>query len=48
MINYPRLIDNAMAALDRCKTSNSEWGINYWTGVVNALLKEAKANKQLN
>jgi hypothetical protein len=48
MVNYNRLIDNAMAALDRCKASGSEWGINYWTGVVNALLKEAKANKQLN
>lgn len=48
MVNYNRLINNALLALERCKESGSEWGINYWTGVVNALLREAKANKQLN
>jgi hypothetical protein len=48
MVNYNRLIDNALLALERCKSSGSEWGINYWTGVVNALLKQAKANAKLH
>ena len=33
-------IDNAYNALECCHYSKSEWGINYWTTVVNALVRK--------
>ena len=33
-------IDNAYNALEWCHYSKSEWGINYWTTVVNALVRK--------
>ena len=38
-------IDNAMNALEWCHYSNSEWGINYWTTVVNALVRKLNRNE---
>ena len=33
-------IDNAMNALAWCHYSKSEWGVTYWTTVVNALVRK--------
>jgi hypothetical protein len=33
-------IDNALNALEWCHYSKSEWGITYWTTVVNALVRK--------
>ena len=33
-------IDNANNALGWCYYSKSEWGITYWTTVVNALVRQ--------
>jgi hypothetical protein len=38
-------IDNAMNALEWCHYSKSEWGINYWTTVVNALVRKLNRNE---
>ena len=38
-------IDNAMSALEWCHYSKSEWGINYWTTVVNALVRKLNRNE---
>ncbi len=38
-------IDNAMNALEWCYYSKSEWGINYWTTVVNALVRKLNRNE---
>ena len=38
--NTIRLIDNAYIALSICEQSKSKWGINYWTSVVNNLLRK--------
>ena len=35
-----RLIENAELALACCKATESEWGIKYWSGVLNALLRK--------
>ena len=35
-----RRIDSAHRALERCKESGSEWGITYWTIVINALVRK--------
>ena len=33
-------IDNAYNALQWCHYTKSEWGITYWTTVVNALVRK--------
>lgn len=38
--NTIRLIDNAYRSLSACEQSQSKWGINYWTLVVNYLLRK--------
>ena len=38
-------IDNAMNALEWCHYSKCEWGINYWTTVVNALVRKLNRNE---
>lgn len=38
--NTLRLIDNAYRALSVCEQSKSKWGIDYWTSVVNYLLRK--------
>tara|TARA_R100001510_G_C7569246_1_gene146297 strand:- start:392 stop:532 length:141 start_codon:yes stop_codon:yes gene_type:complete len=43
-VDYERLIDNANTAYQRCVESGSEWGQNYWKGVISALLKKAKTH----
>jgi len=35
-----RLIDNALIAYERCKQSGSEWGMQYWTTVLRALMRK--------
>jgi len=35
-----KLIDNALTAYDRCKQSDSEWGMQYWTIVLRALMRK--------
>ena len=40
-----RRIDNAYFAMDVCKTSGSEWGVNYWTTVINALVRQLNRNE---
>lgn len=40
-VDYDRLINNAYTALSRCEESGSEWGINYWKGVISALVRKA-------
>jgi hypothetical protein len=37
-----RKIENATFALHNCTNSGSEWGIKYWTQVVNALHRKGK------
>ena len=43
-MNYVELmekrIDSAYTALNHCEQSGSEWGINYWTNVVGALMRQ--------
>ena len=43
-MNYVELmekrIDSAYTALNRCEQSGSEWGVNYWTKVVGALMRQ--------
>ena len=36
------LIDNAVIAHDRCKASGSTWGVNYWSIVIQTLLRKYK------
>ena len=38
-------IDNAMNALEWCHYSKSEWGVTYWTTVVNALVRKLNRNE---
>ena len=38
-------IDKAMNALEWCHYSKSEWGITYWTTVVNALVRKLNRNE---
>jgi hypothetical protein len=33
-----RLIENAELALQRCHLSGSQWGVQYWSTVLNTLL----------
>jgi predicted DNA binding CopG/RHH family protein len=46
MEKYDKLIENASAALERCKETGSEWGINYWTKVINVLHRQSRQNSQ--
>lgn len=35
-------IDNAMTALEFCRDSKSEWGIQYWSNVLGVLLRKMR------
>jgi|TARA_R110000803_G_scaffold137761_3_gene204675 hypothetical protein len=35
-----RLIYNANMMIEECQLSGSEWGVQYWTGVLNYILKK--------
>ncbi len=38
-------IDNAYNALEWCYYSKSEWGVNYWKMVINALVRKLNRNE---
>jgi hypothetical protein len=35
-----RLIHNANMMIEECKLSGSKWGVQYWTSVLNYILKK--------
>jgi len=37
-----RLIANAEIAYQRCESTNSEWGMLYWSNVLSSLLRRAR------
>jgi hypothetical protein len=41
-MNWERLIANAEMALNNCIKTKSEWGVQYWSSVLQHLLKRAR------
>jgi hypothetical protein len=39
---FERRLHNVLSAWARCQESGSEWGVNYWKGVYQALVQDNK------
>ena len=45
IMELDKRIDNAYNALEWCYYSKSEWGVNYWKMVINALVRKLNRNE---